>query len=91
MWRDWRPPNDFSRMLDRAITQQRRPYLAFAIHSNAPVEPGSLPRIERCLQALTSHPERSRFVFCTPAEAMAILQTNAPGHPSGHAPGALSR
>lgn len=82
MWRDWNHPNEFSKMLDRAIAQQRQPYLAFAIHSNAPVEPESLPRIERCLQALMAHPERSRFVFCTPAEAMAILQANAAGGPS---------
>jgi hypothetical protein len=81
MWRHWSPPNGFSQMLDRAITQQRHPYLAFAIHSNAPVEPGSLPRIERCLKALMDHPERSRFVFCTPAEAMAILQGHAAVNP----------
>jgi hypothetical protein len=83
MWRDWSHPNDFSLMLDRAIAQQRHPYLAFAINSNAPVETMSLPRIKRCLQALMVHPERPRFVFCTPAEAMAILRGNASGHGSG--------
>jgi len=86
LWRDWNPPNDFSVMLERAIAEQRRPYLAFAIHSNAPVEAKSLPRIKRGLQALMDHPERSRFVFCTPAEAMAILRGAAPVSAAENAP-----
>ena len=90
LWRDWTPPNDFSVMLDRAIAEQRRPYLAFAIHSNAPVEAESLPRIERCLQALMDHPERSRFAFCTPAEAMAILRGAAPVSAPENAPAAAT-
>ena len=77
-------------MLDRAIAEQRRPYLAFAIHSNAPVEAESLPRIERCIQALMDHHERSRFAFCTPAEAMAILRGAAPVSAPENAPAAAT-
>lgn len=79
MWQHWRQPNDFSQMIDRAIAVQRHPYLAFAIHSNFPVETQTSPRIDRCIQALVSHPDRSRFTFCTPSEAMAILQESGSG------------
>ncbi len=77
MWQDWPYPDTYRSMLDRAIALQRRPYLAFAIHSNFPVEAPTRPRVDWCLQALLSHPERSRFVFCTPSEAMVMRRENA--------------
>ena len=78
MWRCWRPPNSFSRMIDRAIEAQTHPYLAFAIHSNFPLEAKTAPLIDRSIRALASHSAGSRFAFCTPSEAMAILKESAP-------------
>jgi hypothetical protein len=72
MWKDWPAPNTFDRMLDRAIAAQERPYLAFAVRTNAGVH-DSFERVDRCLRALLEHPERERFVFATPAEAMKLL------------------
>jgi hypothetical protein len=70
MWRRWAPPDGFDRMLDRALAAQRRPYLAFAIRTEVgqPIE-----NVNTCLAALLAHPEVGRFAFCTPAEALALL------------------
>ena len=73
MWRRWGGVNCFSNMIDRAIQLQEKPYLAFAIHSNFTVTK-DYESVDSCLQTLITHPARSRFVFCTPAEAIEILQ-----------------
>jgi hypothetical protein len=73
MWRHWPAPDGFDRMLDRAIAAQPRPYLAFAIRSSSGVD-DSFDRVNACLQALLAHPERERFAFATPAEALALLE-----------------
>ena len=72
MWKDWPAPNTFDRMLDRAIAAQERPYLAFAVRTNAGMDE-SFERVDRCLQTLLEHPQRKRFVFATPDEAMKLL------------------
>jgi hypothetical protein len=72
MWRDWKPPNTFDKMVDRALAAQANPYLAFGIRSSIGVG-RSRDQVDRCLHALLEHPERRRFVFTTPAEALAIL------------------
>lgn len=71
MWKGWAGANSFSNMLDRAIAVQRRPYLAFSIHSNYPVTK-SHSRVLSSIEALTNHPACSRFVFSTPAELLRI-------------------
>jgi hypothetical protein len=73
MWRDWPAPNSFDRMLDRALAAQARPYLAFAIRSSSGVD-GTFERVNGCLQALLEHPQRERFAFTTPAEALKLLE-----------------
>ena len=73
MWKPWPAPDTFDRMLDRAIAAQTRPYLAFAIRSSSGVD-DSFDRVNRCLEALLEHPERERFAFTTPAEAMRLLE-----------------
>jgi hypothetical protein len=70
MWRRWAPPDGFDRMLDRALAAQRRPYLAFAIRTDVGE---TLENVGACLEALLAHPAISRFAFCTPAEALAVL------------------
>jgi hypothetical protein len=72
MWKAWTPPNTFDRMLDRAIAAQPHPYLAFAIRSSSGVD-WSRDNVSSCLEALLEHPERERFVFSTPAEALKLL------------------
>lgn len=72
MWRDWKAPNTFDRMVDRALAAQANPYLAFGIRSS--IGAGrSHEQVDKCLQVLLEHPERRRFVFSTPAETMTIL------------------
>lgn len=73
MWKEWRAPNTFDIMLDRAIVAQRRPYLAFAIRSSIGIGHG-FQSVDKCLSVLLEHPERKRFVFSTPAQAMDMLQ-----------------
>jgi hypothetical protein len=77
MWRSWNFPDTFDRMLDRALAVQRRPYLAFGIRSDIGAGPKTGERAKLALEALLAHPARARFRFCTPAEALAIL--DAPG------------
>ncbi|MDT8386615.1 MAG: hypothetical protein RQ736_03830 [Thiogranum sp.] len=72
MWRQWNPPNTFEQMLDRAIAVQKKPYLSFAIRSSIGVGK-SFKNVDHCLQTLLNHPQRHRFVFSTPEEAMALL------------------
>jgi hypothetical protein len=73
MWKPWPPPNGFDQMLDRAIAAQEKPYLCFAIRSSIGAGKASA-RVDHCLRTLMTHRERHRFVFATPAEAMALLE-----------------
>ena len=72
MYKRWDPPNTYDRMIDRAIAAQSVPYLAFAIRSSIGIG-RSFQAVDACLRAILSHPQRRRFVFSTPAEAMALL------------------
>jgi hypothetical protein len=87
MWSRWTAPDTFDRMLDRALAAQRRPYLAFGIRSDIGAGPRTGERTKLAMEALLVHPARARFRFCTPAEALAIL--DAPGDPAGDAPGEM--
>ena len=74
MWKEWYEPNSFDQMLDRAIAVQDKPYLCFAIRSSIGVGK-SFKNVDHCLRTLLNHSQRRRFVFSTPAEAMASLDT----------------
>jgi hypothetical protein len=87
MWSRWTAPDTFDRMLDRALAAQRRPYLAFGIRSDIGAGPRTGERTKLAMEALLVHPARARFRFCTPAEALAIL--DARGDPAGDAPGEM--
>jgi len=76
MWRLWRAPDTFDRMLDRALAAQGRPYLAFAIRADGRERPELADRVDACLRALLVHRARERFVFSTPAAALAMLDGN---------------
>ncbi len=67
----WKGNNTYSVMLDRAIAVQRFPYLAFVIRSFISEE--DFPRTDSSLKTLLNHSARSRFRFCTSAEAMDII------------------
>lgn len=71
MWRKWDGKNTYTAMLDRAISLQERPYLAFAIRSD--INGKDFPAYDSCFEALLNHPAVSRFVFSTPPEAMSHL------------------
>ena len=73
MWRQWPAPDTFDRMLDRALSAQRRPYLAFAIRSDFGLHADLFHTIDGAVSALLAHPAHSRFRFTTPAEALAAL------------------
>ncbi len=84
MWKNWKAPNTFDRMLDRAISEQAHPYLAFAIRSCIGID-RSFDSVDDSLRALLRHPERKRFIFSTPAETLAIRTDQNLGflHPQG--------
>lgn len=71
MWKKWSGRDAFTAMLDRAISVQKRPYLAFAVRSD--MNSKDFEAYDSCLHALLSHPAASRFVFCTPQDAMRHL------------------
>lgn len=73
MWREWSGENDYGSMLSRALALQRKPYLAFVIHSNFPVTE-SYERVHSSMEALMAHPDCSRFLFCTPGELLRELE-----------------
>ena len=73
MWARWSPPNQFGQLLTRGLAEQPRPYLAFAVRTDLAALPAVGEAFATALQALLSHPERRRFVFCGPEEALARL------------------
>ncbi len=75
MWRTWSGKDHYGAMLDRAIALQERPYLAFAVRSDMNVERYH-QAYESCLNALLEHPAASRFVFCSPRDAMRYLEAS---------------
>jgi hypothetical protein len=75
MWLSRKPPNTFESLIDRAIAVQKKPYLVLTIRSDTSIRPKLAKGFGASIQSLLSHPARSRFAFCTPAEAMKILGT----------------
>lgn len=73
MWKEWKAPDTYDRMIDRAIARQKNPYLCFAIRSSIGVG-RSFGNVDHCLHTLLNHSQRHRFVFSTPAEALALLE-----------------
>ena len=73
LWARWRPPDTFDRLLTRALAAQARPYLAFAVRTELGPRSAIATTVDAALRALLAHPARDRFVFCTPAEALALL------------------
>jgi hypothetical protein len=73
MWKNWKAPNTFDRLLDRAIPPQNHPYLAFGIRSCMGIG-RAFDSIDHALRTLMAHPARKRFVFCSPSEALKILK-----------------
>ena len=71
MWQRWRAPDAFGAMITRALAAQRRPYLALAFRTDTNAE--FVAAVDDCLRALLAHPAASRFMFCTPLEALDIL------------------
>ena len=72
MWRAWSGRNTFDRMLQRALRAQEKPYLALAIHSKFPGAP-EFDAVDASFRALLESPERKRFWFCSPEEALGVL------------------
>jgi hypothetical protein len=70
LWRNWKAPNTFERVLGRALEAQKRPYLAVAARTDSRMA-SKLPAI---FDALLSQPDRRRFVFTTPAQAVEMLE-----------------
>jgi hypothetical protein len=75
MFHRWAAPDTFGRLLDRALAAQRRPYLAFAVRTDIGAERWIFEAVDENLRELLTHPAAPRFRFCTPAEAMAMLET----------------
>lgn len=73
-WMRWKPPNTFDRMIDRALNMQERPYLALVSRSDVGADRKLFERFEASVEAILAHPARDKFLFCTPAEALAMMQ-----------------
>ena len=69
MYCQWPPPDTFDRLVDRALRRMRRPYLAFAIRTDRNLT----RKVAGNIETLLTHPAAPRFRFCTPAEALAML------------------
>jgi hypothetical protein len=78
LWQRWRPAGTFTRLIDMALAAQRRPYLAFAIRTDTGVRPEIFTAVDEALGELLAHPQRARFRFCTPEEALSLLGWRAP-------------
>ena len=65
--------NGFDEMLKRSISARERPYFLFAIRSDWARRKDQRRHIERCLYDLLGQHEHRPLVFCTPAEACALL------------------
>ncbi len=73
MWRNWQAPNNFEALIDRSLAAQQRPYLACAVRSDVGIRRKLYPRFDASVQAIVRHPAHSRFLFCTPEDALRML------------------
>jgi hypothetical protein len=74
----WHGTNGFDEMLKRSIAARKRPYFLFAIRSDWARRKDQRRHIERCLYDLLAQHEHRPLVFCTPAEACALLDMGSP-------------
>jgi hypothetical protein len=69
----WHARDGFREMLRRSVATQRQPYLAFAIRTDWQRRQDHRRNIERCLHDLLSIQEERSLVFCTPEQALELL------------------
>ena len=73
MWRDWRSPADFWDSAFAAAEDLERPYLAFAVRSNAGVRADLAERFNAIIDALVEDPRAERLRFTTLDRASGLL------------------
>jgi hypothetical protein len=69
----WHDPRDFHAVMDRILMKGQVPYLAFVVRSDLPLRT-MMPHMQEIFEGILAHPWVDRFVFSTPAEAMAQLE-----------------
>ena len=75
---EYRRSDSFLEVLNRALGLGS--YLTFTTRSDL-ADPGVLARVRARMEILLDHPLRARFVFATPAEALALLRCPMPAEP----------
>jgi hypothetical protein len=68
----WNRPEAFCVVMDRLLRTVQVPYLAFTVRSDLPLR-STMPHMQEIFEGILAHPWADRFVFSTPAEAMAHL------------------
>ncbi|MEP7273489.1 MAG: hypothetical protein ABI882_18475 [Acidobacteriota bacterium] len=68
----WHDPRVFIAIMNSLLKRERLPYLAFVVRSDTPIR-SFMPFMEETFERILTHPWIDRFVFSTPAEAMARL------------------
>jgi glycosyltransferase involved in cell wall biosynthesis len=66
-------PEEFEFITNRTLSTYDRPYLALTLSSAVAVNPRLLRNVKMNFSSFLMHPLADRFVFSTPAEAMAVL------------------
>jgi hypothetical protein len=69
----WHGRDGFHEVLRRSLAAQRRPYLAFAIRTDWGRRRDHRRNVERCLHDLLAIQEQRPLVFCTPEQALELL------------------
>ncbi len=65
--------NGFGQVLDRILENEKQPYLAFVVRTDAFSNPAYFRNLELNFNKLLSHPLRRRFEFATPKRMMELL------------------
>lgn len=66
-------PEEIQPALDDALRGVERSYLTFAVRTHEFRDPAAVSTIRRNLENVMAHADTDRFVFATPAEALAFL------------------
>jgi len=72
-------PVTFFHIARYILTRFDRPYLTLVMRSDVGVHPRLLRNMQINLSNIINHPMAPRFVFCTPPEAMKVLQMESDG------------
>jgi glycosyltransferase involved in cell wall biosynthesis len=70
--------DEFEWLVNTLLRSRERPYLALKISSSIGIKPSLMRNLTRNISSFLMHPLADRFVVCTPAAALSMLNSGRP-------------